>query len=165
MVFCPSSQSSCEYYGYSYPYTGERLDENIERRQLIAPRVPAADYYPQQSRDYALSNTIACDCILCPANKNNFCETPALISINGSGQCRTGLSFVEPEKPKKPDECNPEPRNAFTPDWFYNRYDQNCPVLSRKELSTYRSIKMPGNWTEDVIRVNLEANNHRKLLG
>lgn len=165
MVFCPQSPSSCEYYNYEYPYTGKKVDERDrsydypDKRSLIPKRSGGTpDYYPQQSRDYALSNTIPCDCIVCPANKNKFCETPALISINGKGQCRTGLSFAEPDKPQKDDECRPEPRDKVTPEWFYNRYECNAPLLGSTQLPGFRASNrhVKEDMVEDIIRVNLE---------
>lgn len=61
----------------------------------------ATDYYPQQSRDYALSNTIQCECKVCPVNKNGYCEVPSLIQITSGGRCKVGQSFLTNDTPIK----------------------------------------------------------------
>jgi hypothetical protein len=112
------------------------------------------DYYPQQSRDYALANTIKCQCVVCPVNKNGYCETPALIQITSGGKCKTAISFIG-ESTSRDETTKPEPKDLFTPDWFHNRWDCNCPRLRREEMEDYRDGH-PEKWAEDVIRVNLE---------
>lgn len=163
MVFCPTSPASCEYYGYKYPYDGtkiiddERNYDQPSRSSLMARPTAAGrpqDYYPQQSRDYALSNTVRCSLTKCPVNKGGYCEVPSLIQIDGMGRCKTGISFIDDGKPL--DRAPPERRDEFTPEWFFNRYDTNCPKLSKQELQDYRSKGLPENWVDDVIRVNLE---------
>lgn len=107
MVFNPNSQSSCEYYGYAWPYTGKKrevddYEETVQetKHNLIArPSKPlpdyGGDYHTNQSRDYALSNTVKCECTQCHVNKNGCCEVPSLINISTGGQCKTGLACIE----------------------------------------------------------------------
>jgi hypothetical protein len=111
MVFNPGSQSSCEYYGYEYPYTGKKserddYEQTVEdtKRSLVArPSRPdnyTGDYHPNQSRDYALSNTVKCECTSCHVNKNGHCEVPSLINISSGGKCKTGEACMEARRKK-----------------------------------------------------------------
>lgn len=99
MVFNPNSQSSCEYYGYEYPYTGKKREPDDYERdsepQKKALMTHGSDYYCNQSRDYALSSTVRCECTGCHVNKNGYCEVPSLINIGPGGQCRTGKACLE----------------------------------------------------------------------
>lgn len=81
MVFNPNSRSSCEYYGVPYK---EREREDY-----------TGDYHVNQSRDYALSNTVKCECTSCHVNKNGYCEVPSLIQISSGGKCKTGEACME----------------------------------------------------------------------
>lgn len=82
MVFNPNSRESCEYYGVPY-----------KERERSVP-----DYYPDQSRDYALANTVRCACTSCGVNKNGYCEVPSLIEITSGGNCATGQKFIKARK-------------------------------------------------------------------
>jgi hypothetical protein len=161
MVFCPSSRTSCEYYGIDFDtkrkFEGEQHDMWLERNNLIPKRIVGGseNYFPQQSRDYALSHTIKCDCTICPANSNSYCEVPSLININAKGQCRTGLSFIEKPVVREPG-TEVEKRDSFTPEWFFNRWDKNCPMLNREQQLAILQQTSSNKWDEDVLRVHRE---------
>jgi hypothetical protein len=161
VVFCPSDRQSCDYYGYKYPYTGEKVGEFEGLNSLFPsttrrnPSNVPADYYPQQSRDYALSNTVKCACSVCPANKNGYCETPALIEITAGGKCKTGMMFLKEGVDRDPDTFTVK-KDAHTPDWFFNRWYINCPICTTDELVELRTVDTNEKWVEDVVRVNLE---------
>lgn len=144
MVFNPNSRDSCDYYNIDFDtkrplskdeierknYESESLNKNlmkIARNSLVARGGRGSeDYFPQQSRDYALAHTIPCSCTLCPANKNSYCEVPSLIKMNAKAQCTTGLAFVEQELKRDPQTIK-QKKDDWTPDWFFNRWDSNCP--------------------------------------
>ena len=90
MVFNPNSRESCEYYCREYKGDKQRL---IARNDDYT-----GDYHPNQSRDYALSNTVKCECTQCHVNKNGYCEVPSLINISSGGKCRTGEACMEARK-------------------------------------------------------------------
>ena len=94
MVFNPNSRESCEYYGV--PFTKDEISSYSNRGLFARPSTP--DYYPDQSRDYALSNTVKCNMTICAVNKNGYCEVPSLIQIDSQGRCETGLKFKEVRK-------------------------------------------------------------------
>lgn len=183
MVFNPNSRESCDYYNVDFDTKRKLTDEEIEHKNYEEQRHyedsiakpltknlvarsghGSEDYFPQQSRDYALSHTIPCECILCPANKNSYCEVPSLIKINPKGQCRTGLAFVEQNAKiaREPDTVV-LPKNRFTPEWFYNRWNSNCPHYKDKlEVETnllnsdFESVPGRADWSNDVRRVHEE---------
>lgn len=173
MVFCPDSRQSCEYYGIDYDTKKHLSDEEkerqryedenkVEKRSLMAKPASSYDYHPSQSRDYALSHTIPCNCIVCPANKNSYCEVPSLIKMNAKAQCTTGLAFVEQEKKPRDEETKPMKMNGWTPLWFYNRWDTNCPQYTNKEELNDMLLELvevtPGHadWSNDIRRVHEE---------
>lgn len=84
MVFNPNSRESCEYYGREY-----KGDSRTSRNDYTG------DYHSNQSRDYALSNTVKCECTGCHVNKNGYCEVPSLINIGPGGECRTGKACLQ----------------------------------------------------------------------
>lgn len=92
MVFNPNSRESCEYYGREYKgnsLVGIRSDSDY-----------TGDYHSNQSRDYALSNTVKCECTQCHVNKNGYCEVPSLINIGPGGECKTGKVCIEARRKK-----------------------------------------------------------------
>jgi hypothetical protein len=180
MVFNPNSRESCDYYNVNFETKQPLSREEVERKNYeeesrsISSFMPkpsslvacpgrggsgSEDYFPQQSRDYALSHTILCDCTVCPANKNSYCEVPSLIKINARGQCKTGLSFIE--KPIERERgTETEKQDQFTPSWFFNRWDKNCPHLTKPDLLSILTNDTPTKWDEDVLRVHQEQGKH-----
>lgn len=174
MVFNPNSRESCEYYHVNFETKKKMTKDEIDRlnyeseTRSLMPRPNrggrgSEDYFPQQSRDYALSHTIPCECSVCPANKNQFCEVPSLIKINPKGQCRTGLAFVEQnDRIERSPETIPSKKNSWTPDWFWNRWDSNCPQYSSiRELNENileEDTTIPGHadYCNDIHRVHKE---------
>jgi len=166
MVFNPNSRESCEYYGVDFdtkqPLSKEEKEyrdyvSSQEHRRSLMPRSRGGseDYFPQQSRDYALSHTIPCNCILCPANKNSYCEVPSLIKINTKSQCETGLKFTEAPIVREAG-TEFEKKNEYTPDWFFNRWEVNCPPLTKQEQLAILTKVDPTKWDYDVLRVSQE---------
>lgn len=170
MVFNPNSRDSCEYYGVNFdnkqPFSAEERErrdyearqdsETIRKNSLIARGGRGSeDYFPQQSRDYALSHTIPCACVACPANLNSYCEVPSLIKINGQGQCLTGLSFIS-KAVERVEGTRVEKKDEFTPEWFFNRYEQNCPVLTREKQLDILKTPNRNRYDDDVLRVHQE---------
>lgn len=80
----------------------EYVDETPKKKGLMAKRQEeyGGDYHVNQSRDYALSNAVKCECTSCHVNKNGCCEVPALINIGPGGNCKTGQACIEARRKK-----------------------------------------------------------------
>jgi hypothetical protein len=151
MVFNPNSRESCEYYGKEFH--GEPVRQNLMPHPV--------EYTPQQSRDYAFSNTIHCECTVCPINKGGYCSVPSAIVISSGGRCTVGAAFIDKKVERDPETIVPGKKfkDEWTPFWFYDKYGSNCPKLTPKELKELKEVKNWGsefaeNYDADVLTVN-----------